>query len=163
MLFRSFDSEDSSSRIIAGLPAADGITAGAENLAAAIASGSKAILYKGSDRARQYILAASETLRKGRSVLILVPETATATVLRNELESVFGELLMIFDAKTSPAGRRRIADALREGKPRVILGIRTSIFLPFKDLGLIIIDNEQSPFYKQEESAPRFNARDCAV
>lgn len=158
-----FDSEDSSSRIIAGLPAADGIPAGAANLAAAIASGSKAILYKGSDRARQYILTASETLRKGRSVLILVPETATATVLRKELESVFGELLMIFDAKTSPAGRRRIADALREGKPRVILGIRTSIFLPFKDLGLIIIDNEQSPFYKQEESAPRYNARDCAV
>ncbi len=131
-------------------------------LASAVFSG-KAVLLKSSDRTGHYIHLASECLRRGKSALILVPDTSLAKALQAELKDSFGPLLHVHSATSTAAQRRKIADRLRDCRPTLVLGTKPSIFLPFRELGLIIIDNEQSPFYKQSDSAPRYNGRDCAL
>ena len=121
------------------------------------------VLLKGRDRNTYYMDAVAQTLRSGRNVFILVNETDLVPVLRQELEAAFGGLLLVHHSQITQAARRRIADDIRSGRPYVLIGTRSSIFLPHRDLGLIIVDNEQSPFYKQGDTAPRYNARDCAV
>ena len=71
--------------------------------------------------------------------------------------------LHVFHSGKTPVARRRAAEALRQGGPAVILGTRSALFLPFRDLGLVIVDEEQDPSYKQTEPAPRYHGRDAAV
>ena len=142
----------------AGLPAIP-----AESSLLRLLKAGKPVLLKSSSRTEAYLEAISDCLGRGRSVLLLVPEIALATALKQDLERSFGHLLAVHHSQCTAAQRRKIADALREGQPRLVLGTRSSIFLPFKDLGLVIIDNEQSSFYKQSDTAPRYNGRDCAL
>ena len=123
----------------------------------------KPVLLKSANRNPDYVQAASQTLRMGRNVCILVNETALATTLCDSLRASFGELLLVHHSKMTAGARRRISDAVRSGRPYVLVGTRSAIFLPHRDLGLIIVDNEESAFYKQADTAPRYNARDCAV
>ena len=123
----------------------------------------KPVLFKAHQRNESYIRAAAEQLRNGRNVCILVNEISLATELCNLLKTSFGDLLLIHHSKMTRLSQRRISDAIRSGKPYVLIGTRSSIFLPHRDLGLIIVENEESAFYKQSDSAPRYNARDCAV
>ena len=129
---------------------------------AAFRSG-KPVLLVSPERYGSYISLAAQTLRKGRNVLILVSESALAGELRSRLEGFFGELLIVHLSALTPARKREISAEMRAGRPYVLIGTRSSIFLPHNRLGLVIVDNEQSPFYKQSDGAPRYNARDCAV
>jgi len=140
--------------------AASGLAGG--GLVDALGSG-KPVLFKSTERFQTYISLAADCLRKGKNVLLIVPEISQAKKLQIALSQTFGELLLVHHSSETPVRRRKIADAVRGGKPYLLLGTRSSIFLPFSDLGLIIVDSEQSPFYKQTDSAPRYNCRDCAI
>ena len=120
------------------------------------------LLFKTSDRIEEYVAACSNCLAEGNSVLLMVPETALAKELETGLRERFEGALLVYHSKETTARRRVISDRIRSGRPYILLGTRSSIFLPFKSLGLIIVDEEQSPFYKSD-IAPRLNARDAAV
>ena len=146
------------SRLLEGLPE----TTAEPILAKALSSG-KPVLLKSADRIRNYVQAAAEQLRNGKNVCILVNEIALAGSLCEALKASFGDLLMVHHSQMTRAAQRRINDAVRSGRPYVLVGTRSAIFIPHRELGLIIVDNEESPFYKQSDTAPRYNARDCAV
>lgn len=115
-------------------------------------------------RREEYIRMASDTISKGRSVLILVPDNDYSRNIETMLGNRLGERLLIYNSRRTAVQRRKIADILREADaPHVIVGSRLSLFLPFEDLGLIIVDEEQDQLHKQTEPAPRINARDCAA
>ncbi|MDR1526520.1 MAG: primosomal protein N' [Dysgonamonadaceae bacterium] len=105
-----------------------------------------------------------DTLRAGRQVLYLLPEIALTTQLTDRLKRFFGDSLCVFHSKISDRERVNIWNRLltNDGYP-VILGVRSSIFLPFSDLGLIIVDEEHEPGYKQHDPAPRYQARNTAI
>lgn len=146
------------SRLLKGIPE----SAPEPILADALASG-KPILLKSSGRIQNYVQAATEQLRKGKNVCILVNEIALAGSLCEALKASFGDLVLVHHSQMTRAAQRRINDAVRSGRPYVLVGTRSAIFIPHRDLGLIIVDNEESLFYKQSDTAPRYNARDCAV
>ena len=123
----------------------------------------KPVLLKSAARNNIYVRAAAEQLRKGKNVCILVNETSLAGQLCDSLKAFFGDLLLVHHAQVTQSARRRISDSIRSGKPYVLVGTRSAIFHPHRDLGLIIVENEESPFYKQGDNAPRYNGRDCAV
>lgn len=125
-------------------------------------SPARPVLLISSDRNDFYSKAIAGTLAKGRSALVLTPDTLDCRRLEGSLKENFPELMTV-NSGVTPVRRRKISDAVRDGGASVILGTRLSVFLPFGDLGLIIIDNEQDPFYKQSDTAPRYNARDCAL
>lgn len=105
-----------------------------------------------------------ETLRLGRQVLYLVPEIALTTQLTQRLERLFGNKLGIYHSKFSDNERVEIWNNLLHDKGyEVILGVRSSIFLPFRDLGLVIVDEEHESSYKQYDPAPRYHARNAAI
>ena len=131
-------------------------------LASALAVG-KPVLLVSSDRYNHYIRLASAQIVRGRNVLILVSETSLAQELQRRMRDTFGDILLLNHSSMTQAQRRRITDAIRSGRPYVLLGTRSAIFLPHRELGLVIVDDEQSPFYKQTDGAPHYNARDCAV
>lgn len=114
------------------------------------------------DRMGSYASAAGDTLASGRSVLVLVPDVVRCKAVSEALACIFPEVLTCTSRETA-AQRRRIAQAARGGHPCLVIGTRSSIFLPFCSLGLVIIDEEQDTFYKQSEPAPRYNGRDCAI
>ena len=117
-----------------------------------------------------YIRLIEEQLKLGKQVLYLVPEIGLTTQIINRLKTAFGDLAGIYHSKFNDAERVEIwFNVLNEktGKTgqqyQVILGARSAIFLPFQDLGLIIVDEEHENSYKQFDPAPRYNARDMAI
>jgi len=116
----------------------------------------------GSGKTEIYCTLAQEVLRQGKNVLYLVPEIALSRQLEDRLEKVFGDCLLTSHSGESYVHRREVAAAVRE-RQYVLLGTRSSIFLPHRDLGLIIIDEEHDTSYKQDNPSPRYNARDCAL
>ncbi len=117
-----------------------------------------------------YIRLIEEQLKAGRQVLYLVPEIGLTTQIITRLKTAFGDLAGIYHSKFNDAERVEIwFNVLNEktGKTgqqyQVILGARSAIFLPFKNLGLIIVDEEHENSYKQFDPAPRYNARDMAI
>ena len=103
-------------------------------------------------------------LHEGRQVLYLVPEIALTTQLTNRLRKIFGDKLMIYHSKFSDNERVEIWNTLLDDhSPRIVLGVRSSIFLPFGDLGLVIVDEEHETSYKQYDPAPRYHARNAAI
>ena len=142
-----------------------------------------------SGKTEVYIHLIDQVLKQGKQVLYLVPEIALTTQLTDRLRAVFGEQLVVYHSRFSNAERVEIyhachgtqdigraepygtGDALWDGqrpiggeaKGKVILGARSAIFLPFKDLGLIIVDEEHEPSYKQQDPAPRYHARSAAI
>jgi primosomal protein N' (replication factor Y) len=105
-----------------------------------------------------------EALRQGRQVLYLLPEIAITTQLTERLAGLFGDKLLVYHSKFSDNERVEVWNKLLyERTPRLILGVRSSLFLPFSDLGLIIVDEEHENTYKQQEPAPRYHARNAAI
>jgi primosomal protein N' (replication factor Y) len=103
-------------------------------------------------------------LQRGDQVLYLVPEIALTTQLTRRLQSIFGDRVVVYHSKFSDNERVDIWKMmLTDNTPRVILGARSSLFLPFARLGLVIVDEEHDSSYKQNEPAPRYNARDVAI
>ena len=116
-----------------------------------------------------YIHLINEQLKRGKQVLYLLPEIALTAQIINRLRNVFGEKVGVYHSKFSDNERVEIWKNIigQAGQSReqymVILGTRSSLFLPFNNLGLIIIDEEHENTYKQSDSAPRYHARDSAV
>ncbi|GAT62592.1 replication restart helicase PriA [Paludibacter jiangxiensis] len=111
-----------------------------------------------------YIHLIAETLKLGRQVLYLVPEIALTTQLTQRLERVFGNKLGVYHSKFSDNERVEIWNNLLNDKGyEIILGVRSSVFLPFRDLGLVIVDEEHESSYKQYDPAPRYHARNAAI
>ena len=105
-----------------------------------------------------------DELDKRHQVLYLVPEIALTTQLTRRLQKVFGDRLLIYHSKFSDNERVDIwKKLLHTTDPYIIIGVRSSIFLPFNKLGLIIVDEEHETSYKQQDPAPRYNARDSAL
>lgn len=103
-------------------------------------------------------------LKAGRQVLYLVPEIALTTQLTQRLQRIFGDRLLIYHSKFSDNERVDIwKRLLQDGEPAVIIGVRSSVFLPFSQLGLVIVDEEHETSYKQFDPAPRYNARNAAI
>ena len=127
----------------------------------------KVVLFKGvtsSGKTEIYIELIKEIISKKLNVLFLVPEIALTTQLVSRLQSYFPTNLHVYHSGINPNLRYEIWNDLNhDNKPKVVLGARSSIFLPFKNLGLIIVDEENEVSYKQFESRPLYNARDLAV
>lgn len=120
-----------------------------------------------SGKTEVYIHLIEEVLQTGKQVLYLVPEIALTTQLTERLQAVFGSQLVVYHSRFSNAERVEIYNEVRgergDEKSKVILGARSAIFLPFRDLGLIIVDEEHEPSYKQQDPAPRYHARSTAI
>ncbi len=114
-----------------------------------------------------YIHLIAEQIAKGKQVLYLLPEIALTTQIINRLKRVFGNKVGVYHSKCSDAERVEIYNNIlqnsNEKSFQVILGVRSSVFLPFSNLGLIIVDEEHENTYKQFEPAPRYHARDAAI
>lgn len=111
-----------------------------------------------------YIHLISYVLEQGNQVLYLVPEIALTTQLTHRLQKVFGDKVIIYHSKFSDNERVDIwKRMLNNNSPCVIIGARSSLFLPFSNLSLIIVDEEHETSYKQQDPAPRYNARDVAT
>lgn len=121
----------------------------------------------GSGKTEIYIKAAQEILLKGKNVLYLVPEIALSRQLEERLDMHFGGSLLTFHSSETAASRRNTAEVIRStahsGNTYIVLGTRSSLFLPHNNLGLIIIDEEHDSSYKQDSPAPRYNGRDTAL
>lgn len=111
-----------------------------------------------------YIHMIQKALTEKKQVLYLVPEIALTTQLTARLKLVFGNKLGVYHSKFSDAERVEIWDNLLNNKGyEVIVGVRSSIFLPFRQLGLVIVDEEHETSYKQFDPAPRYHARNAAI
>jgi primosomal protein N' (replication factor Y) len=111
-----------------------------------------------------YIHLIQEALKQGKQVLYLLPEIALTTQITERLKRVFGKRLGVYHSKFPDAERVEIwKKQLGEEEYDVILGVRSSIFLPFKRLGLVIVDEEHENTYKQQDPAPRYHARSSAI
>ncbi len=108
-----------------------------------------------------------EQLQKGKQVLYLLPEIAITSQMIGRLQTYFGKKVCVYHSKYSDAERVETWNHLispdDEDYCQIILGVRSSIFLPFKNLGLVIVDEEQENTYKQQDPAPRYHARDAAI
>jgi len=110
-----------------------------------------------------YIRQIENALRQGKQVLYLLPEIALTSQIIRRLQKHFGGYIGIYHSKFSQNERLEIWNKIRSGELKIILGARSSLFLPFSDLGLIVADEEHDASYKQQEPAPRYHARDAAV
>jgi primosomal protein N' (replication factor Y) len=116
-----------------------------------------------------YIHLIEEQLKAGKQVLYLLPEIALTTQIINRLRNVFGDTVGIYHSRFSDAERVEVWKNLLNNKTdespkfNIILGVRSSVFLPFENLGLVIVDEEHENTYKQYDPAPRYHARDTAI
>ena len=123
-----------------------------------------------SGKTEVYIHLIEEILNQGKQVLYLVPEIALTTQLTDRLQAVFGDKLVVYHSRFSNAERVEIYNTIQDNNSefkiqnsKLILGARSAIFLPFSELGLIIVDEEHEPSYKQQDPAPRYHARSAAI
>lgn len=116
----------------------------------------------GSGKTEIYISLALDAISKGRNVLYMVPEIAVSRQLEERLKRIFGDILLTFHSKESSASRVNVAEAMKN-RQYMVLGTRSSIFLPHHDLGVVIVDEEHDSSYKQDAPAPRYNGRDTAL
>ncbi|MBQ3658232.1 MAG: primosomal protein N' [Bacteroidales bacterium] len=121
----------------------------------------------GSGKTELYISLIQEYLNKGKQVLYLLPEIVLTSQIIRRLQRVFGSQVGIYHSKISDYERSEIwQNLIDKDNPlsyKLIVGVRSSIFLPFSDLGLVIVDEEHETTYKQFDSQPKYNARDCAL
>jgi primosomal protein N' (replication factor Y) len=116
----------------------------------------------GSGKTEVYLRAAAAALAAGRSAILLVPEIALVPALAREVLERFGERLAILHSGLGMGERNQEWERVRRGEAMVVLGPRSALFAPVSDLGLLVVDEEQDPAYKQEVT-PRYHARDLAL
>lgn len=136
-----------------------------ERLRTALAEGTYKpfLLYgvTGSGKTEVYLRASAETLRLGRSVLFLVPEIALTPQLVNAFRERFGDAVAVWHSQLNPSERYAQWMRIRTGRAPIVVGARSAIFAPLKTIGLIIVDEEHEPSYKQTTSPP-YHARTLA-
>jgi primosomal protein N' (replication factor Y) len=116
-----------------------------------------------SGKTEVYTKLIEEYILQGKQVLYMLPEIALTSQIIRRLQKHFGGYIAIYHSKFNPNERVEIWNKVKSGDTKVVLGARSSLFLPFKDLGLIIADEEHDASYKQQEPAPRYHARDAAI
>ncbi|WP_091655138.1 replication restart helicase PriA [Algoriphagus ornithinivorans] len=117
----------------------------------------------GSGKTEIYIRLIQEILESGSQVLMLLPEIALTTQIVSRLQQVFGSKMGVYHSKYSDNERVEVWNGVLSGRFSFVVGVRSSIFLPFDSLGLIIVDEEHESSFKQFDPAPRFQARDSAI
>ncbi|MCF0056729.1 primosomal protein N' [Dyadobacter sp. CY356] len=117
----------------------------------------------GSGKTEVYIELIKQAMESGSQVLFLLPEIALTTQIVVRLRKVFGDAMGIYHSKFSDNERVEVWKGILDGKFQFVVGVRSAIFLPFDNLGLIIVDEEHETSYKQHDPAPRYHARDVAV
>ena len=116
----------------------------------------------GSGKTRVYMELMQEVINKGGQVLYLIPEIALTTQIITRLKKVYGNDVVVYHSRLNSNERVEVWKAAMKGRS-IMVGARSSLFLPFSKLDLIIVDEEHDPSYKQMDPAPRYNARDAAV
>lgn len=117
----------------------------------------------GSGKTQVYIEAIKETLRLGKTALVLVPEIALTPHVWARFHDAFEGRVAIQHSGQSPAVRYDLWRAILRGEYPVVIGARSAVFAPLKNLGLVVVDEEQEASYKQVEPDPRYHARDAAI
>ncbi|MDI6735787.1 MAG: primosomal protein N' [bacterium] len=117
----------------------------------------------GSGKTEVYLQAISEGLKAGRGAIVLVPEIALTPQTVQRFKSRFGEIIAVLHSKLSRKERLFQWRRIHEGEAKIIIGARSAVFAPLKNLGLIVIDEEHETSYKQYDAAPRYQARDVAI
>ena len=118
----------------------------------------------GSGKTEIYMHLARRRMEAGRSVLYLVPEIAMSRQLQERLQRVFGDQLLVFHSRQTAAQRKAVVDKLLSGEgPFLVLGTRSAVLLPARNLALVVIDEEHDASYKQDDPSPRYNGRDAAM
>lgn len=117
----------------------------------------------GSGKTEIYIDLIRKALEGGSQVLYLLPEIALTTQIVQRLKKVFGSAMGVYHSRFSDNERVEVWNGILSGKFKFVVGVRSSVFLPFDNLGLIIVDEEHDISYKQQEPAPRYHARDVAL
>lgn len=120
----------------------------------------------GSGKTEIYVELISEQIKLGKQVLFLLPEIALTTQLIDRLSYYFGDLVGVYHSKFNQNERVEIWNAVLNNEPnrfRIVVGARSAVFLPFTNLGLIIVDEEHESSYKQHDPAPRYHGRDAAI
>ena len=112
-----------------------------------------------------YVQLIEEMLASGRQILYMLPEIALTTQLISRLQLYFGEKISVYHSKYTLNERVEVWNHVLESKPKaqIVIGARSSLFLPFQNLGLILVDEEHEPSFKQYNPAPRYHARDAAI
>ncbi|MDB5125419.1 MAG: priA [Mucilaginibacter sp.] len=116
-----------------------------------------------SGKTQIYIRLIEEMIASGRQVLYLLPEIALTTHIIERLRMYFGANIGVYHSRFNDNERVEVWQKVLNNEYKVVLGARSSVFLPFHDLGLIIVDEEHETSYKQFDPAPRYNARDAAI
>jgi primosomal protein N' (replication factor Y) (superfamily II helicase) len=117
----------------------------------------------GSGKTEIYINLIKKALESGTQVLYLLPEIALSTQIVQRLRKLFGEHMGVYHSRFSDNERVEVWNGVLTGRFKFVVGVRSSIFLPYDNLGLIIVDEEHDTSYKQQEPAPRYHARDAAL
>ncbi len=116
-----------------------------------------------SGKTELYIRLIEQYLEQGKQVLYLLPEIGLTTQIIQRLQKYFGNQIGVYHSKFNDHERAEIWQKVLKGEFRIILGARSAVFLPFNDLGLIVVDEEHENSYKQFDPAPRYHARDTAI
>ena len=116
-----------------------------------------------SGKTQIYIRLIEQMIAQGRQVLYLLPEIALTTHIIERLRQYFGSSIGVYHSRFNDNERVEVWQKVLNNEYKVVLGARSSVFLPFADLGLIIVDEEHETSYKQFDPAPRYNARDAAI
>ncbi|MDP4281830.1 MAG: primosomal protein N', partial [Bacteroidota bacterium] len=116
-----------------------------------------------SGKTEMYIRLIDETIRQGKQVLYLLPEIALTTQIINRLKKYFGGKVGVYHSRFYENERAEIWNSVLKGGYEIILGARSAVFLPFTNLGLVIVDEEHDSSFKQYDPSPRYNGRDVAL
>lgn len=117
-----------------------------------------------SGKTELFLHLAHQSINNQKHVLYLLPEIAVTTHLTDRIQAFFGQAVFVYHSGLSEHGRVEIWNKLLQShEPQIIVGVRSSIFLPFPRLGLVIVDEEHEPSYKQNDPAPRYHARNAAL
>jgi primosomal protein N' (replication factor Y) len=130
-----------------------------------IKQGNKYLLFgpTGSGKTSMFLWITQEVLKNKKNVIILVPEISLSPHVARIFYEKFGEIVAIYHSSFSASQRTYLWNEIKKGKKRIIIGPRSALFLPVENLGLIIVDEEHDPSYKQDEKRPYYNARDLSV
>ncbi len=116
-----------------------------------------------SGKTQLYMELIQEQIAAGHQVLYLLPEIALTAQMIGRLKKVFGSEVGVYHSKFNSQERVEIWHKIRRGEYKIVIGARSAVFLPFQDLGLVIVDEEHDPSYKQQDPAPRYNGRDAVI
>jgi primosomal protein N' (replication factor Y) len=117
----------------------------------------------GSGKTEIYIHLITEALAKNKQCLLMLPEIAITVQIVARLRKVFGESMAVYHSRAGIQEKMAVWEGLQKEQIRLVVGVRSSVFLPFSRLGLLIVDEEHDPSYKQSEPPPRYHGRDTAI